>query len=453
MKHVIALVLLSVFTFAQDAQSPWKLSLGASGLEFYEKNDGNQIIFEGANSNVLSTDLNFSVPYLELSRHIFGGLSLNVGYLTNNLALEGTGDIKYWSLYGGTVLSGKSLFNSKKLDPTIRLAAGYANFGDSPKSGEQQFDGVGYLNGNIGFGLSYKFAEKFSAELNLNRKVYSKELSDILNEDGKRGAFSNEVTFGLAYYFGSIDSDGDGIKDSKDACPFDAGPENLNGCPDDDEDGIINKDDACPKQAGLAAFNGCPDTDQDGITDKEDACPEVFGDAAYGGCPDSDGDGIIDNEDNCPNQAGESDNNGCPWSDSDSDGVLDKDDNCPNVAGSIDNSGCPDVNLDGFSLKFDSDKAVLSERVQEELAEIFAILSSNPTVSVIVEGHADETGSEGYNQKLSEKRANAAAEYLIQLGVSADRLSTKGYGEAAPLSDNNTSEGRAANRRVEFKVQ
>ena len=452
MKHVIALVLLSVFTFAQNAQSPWKLSLGASGLEFYEKNDGNQIVPDRTNNNVLSSDLNFSAPYIELSRHIFGGLSLNVGYLSNNLALEGSGDMKYNSFYGGAILSGKSLFNSKKLDPTIRLAAGYANFGDRVEE-ENMFDGVGYLNGNIGFGLLYKFADKFSAELNLNRKVYSKELSNILNEGGEKGAYSNEVTFGLSYHFGSTDSDGDGIKDSKDACPFDSGPENLNGCPDDDNDGIINKDDACPKQAGLAAFNGCPDTDQDGITDKEDACPKVFGDAAFGGCPDSDGDGIIDSEDNCPDQAGESDNNGCPWSDSDSDGVLDKDDNCPNEAGSIDNNGCPDVNLDGFSLKFDTDKAELSERVQEELAEIFTILSSNPTVSVVVEGHADETGSEGYNQKLSEKRANAAVEYLIQLGVSADRLSAKGYGETAPLSDNSTSEGRAANRRVEFKVQ
>ena len=132
MKHVIALVLLSVFTFAQDAQSPWKLSLGASGLEFFEKNDGNQIVPDGTNNNVLSSDLNFSAPYLELSRHIFGGLSLNVGYLSNNLALEGSGDMKYTSLYGGAILSGKSLFNLKKLDPTIRLAAGYANFGEEP---------------------------------------------------------------------------------------------------------------------------------------------------------------------------------------------------------------------------------------------------------------------------------------------------------------------------------
>ena len=105
------------------------------------------------------------------------------------------------------------------------------------------------------------------------------------------------------------------------------------------------------------------------------------------------------------------------------------------------------------ALKFAQDHILNIIQVQEELAEVYTILSTNPTVSVVVEGHADETGSEGYNQRLSEKRANAAAEYLIQLGVSADRLSTKGYGEAAPLSDNNTSEGRAANRRVEFKVQ
>ena len=84
---------------------------------------------------------------------------------------------------------------------------------------------------------------------------------------------------------------------------------------------------------------------------------------------------------------------------------------------------------------------------------VYSKLSSNPTVSVVVEGHADETGSEGYNQTLSEKRASSVVEYLIQLGVSADRLSTKGYGETTPLTDNKTSEGRAANRRVEFKVE
>ena len=59
MKHVIALVLFSVFTFAQDAQSPWKLSLGASGLEFYEKNDGNQTV--PGYGDQLSSDLNFSI--------------------------------------------------------------------------------------------------------------------------------------------------------------------------------------------------------------------------------------------------------------------------------------------------------------------------------------------------------------------------------------------------------
>lgn len=450
MKHFIALVLLSAFTFAQDAQSPWKLTLGASGLEFFEKGDTFQTV--PGYGDQISTDLNFSAPYIELSRHIFGGLSLNVGYLSNNVALEGSGEMKYSSLYGGAILSGKSLFNLKKLDPSIKLAAGYASFGED-EFDDEVFKGQGYLNGNIGFGLSYRFADKFSAELNLNRKVYSKQLSDILNEEGTEGASSNEVTLGLSYHFGSTDSDGDGIKDSKDACPFDAGPENLNGCPDDDKDGIINKDDACPSEAGLAAFNGCPDTDKDGITDKEDACPKVFGDSAFGGCPDSDGDGIIDSKDNCPKLAGASDNNGCPFSDSDSDGVLDKDDNCPNVAGSVDNSGCPDVKLDGFSLKFDTDKAVLSDRVKKELADIYTILNSNPTVSVVVEGHADETGPEGYNQALSERRANSVVEYLIELGVSADRLSTKGYGETAPLTDNKTSEGRAANRRVEFKVQ
>ena len=72
---------------------------------------------------------------------------------------------------------------------------------------------------------------------------------------------------------------------------------NFNGCPDDDGDGIENSKDACPNAAGLLEFNGCPDSDGDGIADPNDACPDVAGLAKFNGCPDSDGDGIEDGKD------------------------------------------------------------------------------------------------------------------------------------------------------------
>ncbi|MEP6615726.1 MAG: thrombospondin type 3 repeat-containing protein, partial [Ginsengibacter sp.] len=112
------------------------------------------------------------------------------------------------------------------------------------------------------------------------------------------------------------DRDGDGIADDVDACPDQAGPASLNGCPDRDGDGIADKDDKCPDVAGIAKYDGCPipDTDKDGINDEEDKCPTVPGVARYQGCPipDTDGDGVNDEEDKCPNEAGPATNFGCP---------------------------------------------------------------------------------------------------------------------------------------------
>ncbi|HUS02757.1 MAG TPA: thrombospondin type 3 repeat-containing protein, partial [Chitinophagaceae bacterium] len=112
------------------------------------------------------------------------------------------------------------------------------------------------------------------------------------------------------------DRDSDGIIDSLDGCPDQAGPASLNGCPDRDNDNIADKDDNCPDVAGLAKYKGCPipDTDKDGINDEEDKCKDVVGVARYMGCPppDTDRDGVIDEEDKCPNEAGPASNFGCP---------------------------------------------------------------------------------------------------------------------------------------------
>ena len=112
------------------------------------------------------------------------------------------------------------------------------------------------------------------------------------------------------------DIDGDGIPDSEDACPGEAGTALTKGCQDTDGDGIADREDKCPTIAGLVKYGGCPipDTDKDGINDEADRCPTVAGLAKYGGCPlpDKDGDGIADEEDACPEKAGTASNKGCP---------------------------------------------------------------------------------------------------------------------------------------------
>jgi len=80
-------------------------------------------------------------------------------------------------------------------------------------------------------------------------------------------------------------------------------------------------------------------------------------------------------------------------------------------------------------------------------------LRSRPNVSVVVEGHTDSTGSDAYNQALSQRRADSVLKYLVRKGVPAQRLTARGFGEANPVASNDTAEGRAMNRRVALEVK
>lgn len=103
-------------------------------------------------------------------------------------------------------------------------------------------------------------------------------------------------------------------------------------------------------------------------------------------------------------------------------------------------------------INFDFDKYNIKPEFQPVLDEAAEILARNPKVTVIIEGHADSIGTEAYNQRLSERRADSAKRYLVGKGIDASRLETVGYGELRPIASNSTAEGRAMNRRVEFKV-
>ncbi|MBG7629989.1 MAG: OmpA family protein, partial [Bacteroidetes bacterium] len=175
----------------------------------------------------------------------------------------------------------------------------------------------------------------------------------------------------------------------------------------------------------------------------------------------TDGDGVVDIDDACPKVAGPAENKGCPWPDTDGDGVFDKDDKCPNEAGPASNNGCPETISDADLAKinelakgvyFKSESAEFTEEMPSRLDMIAEILKENSNDNYTVEGHCDSRGPEGYNNKLSEARANTVKEYLISRGVSADDLSIEGLGKSQPAQDNSTSKGRAANRRVEFKA-
>jgi OmpA-OmpF porin, OOP family len=205
--------------------------------------------------------------------------------------------------------------------------------------------------------------------------------------------------------------------------------------PDRDKDGIPNEVDECPDVPGVAP-HGCPDTDGDGFRDSEDKCPEVPG-VAPDGCPvkDSDGDGIPDHLDDCPFEAetfnGFEDEDGCP------DDVPDK---IKQFTGTID------------GIVFDFNKATIDPSSKPKLDEAIALLEEYPDLKINIVGHTDAVGTDEFNQTLSEERAAAVKQYLVDGGVDPSRITTEGRGSSEPVASNDTEEGRAKNRRIDFDI-
>ncbi len=324
------------------------------------------------------------------------------------------------------------------------------------------------------FGLSYEFTDNFVMDA-----VYHYGMSDgktqgqllnpmMITPDNPLGKIpGSEVAYdmttsmimvGLNFNLGGKDTDKDGVKDKDDLCPEVAGLKEFNGCPDTDADGIQDSEDKCPNEAGLTEFNGCPDSDNDGFPDNVDLCPDVAGLEQFNGCPDTDGDGVMDSKDACPNEAGPIENKGCPVKDADGDGVPDDQDKCPNVAGASSNYGCPVVTEEvqkqitdlARAIYFNTGKDSFTDETQIRLEGIDKILAEYTASQFVVEGHTDSTGSDKINSELSQKRADAVRNYLIENGFPAENITAMGYGSSKPIGDNKTSKGRQANRRVEI---
>lgn len=144
-----------------------------------------------------------------------------------------------------------------------------------------------------------------------------------------------------------------------------------------------------------------------------------------------------------------------PEVDSDGDGVFDSKDQCPDTPKQykVDAVGCPmeltETVAIKLAVKFDTDKAVVKDQYLEDIGNLAKFMNQYANTVVTVEGHTDSQGSDAYNQKLSQKRADAVKAVLItKFGISADRVTAKGIGEAQPVADNKTAAGREENRRV-----
>jgi outer membrane protein OmpA-like peptidoglycan-associated protein len=259
------------------------------------------------------------------------------------------------------------------------------------------------------------------------------------------------------------DSDGDKLADRLDKCPKD--PEDLDGYQDDD---------------------GCPeaDNDADGRDDATDACPDDPEDddgfMDNDGCPDvdNDNDGIPDAKDRCADKPetlnGNLDDDGCPddegMGDNDADGFPDDIDRCPydpeDLNGFEDEDGCPDERLKNARvvvtkgaikitevIYFDTGKASIQSRSYDLLDELSRVVAEHPELRKIrIEGHTDAVGNDLSNLKLSQARAESVSAYLQSKGIEGSRLDAAGFGEMRPIASNDTDDGRAQNRRVEFII-
>jgi outer membrane protein OmpA-like peptidoglycan-associated protein len=243
--------------------------------------------------------------------------------------------------------------------------------------------------------------------------------------------------------------------------PCDAGPEDFDGYQDGD-------------------FCADPDNDADGVPDTEDDCrndpedPDGFLDGD--GCPDrdNDADGVLDGEDECPLESedrdGWKDLDGCPDLDNDEDGIEDGVDQCPMEPEDADQyqdaDGCPEPGPDKATVTVTDTRILISDRIYFDFDQDTIRSVSKPLLDRVakvirelprhrkirVEGYTDSHGNDEYNRDLSYRRARAVVEYLASQGVSRRRLEYKGYGEQNPVAPNDTAEGRALNRRVEFTI-
>lgn len=206
-------------------------------------------------------------------------------------------------------------------------------------------------------------------------------------------------------------------------------------------------------ELGTNSFFYGNDDDMDGIPNSKDKCPNTPKGATVDmkGCPlDSDGDGVPDYLDSCPSTLPgmKVDPKGCPV-DSDGDNYYDVIDSCPNSPklAPVDDKGCWVVK----PVHFDTGKAKIRKEDVSNLKTMSEILNHNPDVSVGVLGHTDSVGSDRSNKALSNRRTQAVKKFLTDRDVERGQLKATGFGESKPIAPNETKEGRAQNRRVEFE--
>lgn len=375
--------------------------------------------------------------------HFLQWLSLEGAYGYNSTSQVGTENDVTMTHMGIDLIA--ELLPSARVNPY--LVAGWAQLNHDPDGGEKR-----YLNGwEAGLGAKIRLGGD-----NASYRALRIEVRDVISDlseffpnygDSKHSILT---TVGVQFAFGksSKDTDNDGVRDNDDSCPDTPAGVTIDesGCPvDSDGDGVFDGIDQCdgtPAGATVDA-SGCPmDSDNDGVFDGLDQCEGTPAGATVdaSGCPsDSDGDGVFDGIDQCEGTEAnfQVDANGCPI-----------------AVTAIEEELLDTGSISTNNIVFESSSADLDLSHNETLHQVGDALANWPELQVEIGGYTDSSGSESFNQQLSEKRAQSVLDYLAANfpGVDKSQLTAVGYGEANPIADNSTTEGRKTNRRVEFKV-
>lgn len=396
---------ISIKSFAQTKNTPWSVGLtlgkatynGDIGNGFFKPSEpfhGNVGIKVGRYLTP-SFDINLDGTY---GRHGYYKTGVE-NFLANMFQMNANLAYKF--------NNGYILPESSKISPFVFAGLGFASFNPVDNRSTKGTDFVIPLGVGANLRLNDNWSLLWQSTYGLtNGDDVDMMMGDVTKNtmvDGNDHYMFHQI--GVEYAFGGmIDSDNDGIADSKDACP---------------------------NTFGIKAMDGCPDTDMDGIKDSEDACPTVFGIKTMNGCPDSDSDGIKDSEDSCPTIKGVKANNGCPEISTATQEIFRQ-------------------ALQG--IQFETAKSVIKPSSFSILDQVVQVMNDNPAYNLTIEGHTDSSGNDEMNQKLSENRAKAVKTYLTNKGINSSRMTTIGYGETKPVASNDTAAGMAQNRRVAFKV-